>query len=281
MNSYATVDAITSSGVLNITGATTDATLRALLEAVSRQVDRYCNRHFYDQYQVRKFSPDHPTLLLTPDLVEISTVKGDDDRDRTFETTWAATDFIEMPPNADPTTAGNQDSRPYTSLEVDVDAGAIGAFPIGRNLLEIAGWWGWWRHLKRATETANAVADTTTTSVVVSSRASVEAGHTILIDTEQMYAESYSSSTLTVRRGVNGTTAATHSGGAAIDIYEYPAPVEQAVIIMAARLWKRADSAFASVVGFPDGSMQVFKRLDSDVQELLAPFRKMPLGVGV
>ena len=93
---------------------------------------------------------------------------------------------------------------------------------MGRQTVQIGGQWGWWRHLTRASETANAIADATTTSVTVSSRADVEAGHTLLIDSEQLFVSSYSGNTLTVVRGVNGTTAASHSGGAAIDIYEYP-----------------------------------------------------------
>ena len=272
-NAYVSLDTLKSSGVLNITGTVDDTRLRGLIENLSRVVDRYCNRQFFVLKATRKFDGDGTASLLIPDLISIDTngLKTDDDKDRTFETTWATTDYLLLPSNADPATAGNPQSRPYTRIEVDVDAGAKADFPVGRQTVQVAGQWGWWRHHKRATETANAVADATTTSVTVSSRTDVEAGHTILVDSEQMYVQSYSSNTLTVVRGVDGTTAASHSGGVAIDIYEYPGPVVEATIVQASRLWKRKDSAFSESPG----------QLDSDVALMLGPYRKLPLGVGV
>ena len=46
-NAYAGLTTLKSAGVLNITGAGFDDRLLALLEDVSRQIDGYCNRHFY------------------------------------------------------------------------------------------------------------------------------------------------------------------------------------------------------------------------------------------
>ena len=283
-NSYVSLDTFKSSGVLNITGNGEDARLLALLESVGRLIDRYCNRHFYALNATRKFDGDGTQGLLVPDLlsVDASGLKTDENKDRTFETTWATTDYLLLPANADPTTSGNPQSRPYTAVEVDTDAGTKADWPAGRQTVQVGGQWGWWRHLKRASETANAIADATTTSVTVSCRADVEAGHTLLIDSEQLYVDSYSGNTLTVIRGVNGTTAASHSGGAAIDIYEYPGPIVESTIVQAARLWRRKDSAFAADTGFPEtGQMTVRNRLDPDVQLMLGQYRKYALGVGV
>ena len=281
-NAYVSLDTLKSSGVLNITGTGDDTRLRTLTENVSRMVDRYCNRHFFALGATRKFDGDGMLALLLPDLISIdaSGVKTDDDKDRTFETTWAATDYLLLPSNADPASAGNPQSRPYSRIEVDVDAGTKSEFPVGRQTVQIAGEWGFWRHLARATETADAIADATTTSVTVSSRADVEAGHTVLIDSEQMYVRSYSGSTLTVVRGTNGTTAASHSGGVAIDIYQYPGPIVEATIMQTARLWTRKDAAFAGVTGFPEtGQVRVSNRLDPDTALLLGQYRKHALGV--
>ena len=280
-NSYVSLDTLKSSGVLNITGTGDDGRLRGLAESVSRVVDRYCNRHFYSLSATRKFDGTGSLALLVPDLISVdsSGLKTDDDKDRTFETTWATTDYLLLPSNADPTTASNPQSRPYSMIEVDVDAGTKSEFPTGRQMVQVAAKWGWWRHLRRASETADAVADATTTSVTVSSRTDVEAGHTILIDTEQMYVQSYATNTLTVVRGVNGTTAASHGGGSAIDIYDYPGPVVEATIMQTARLWRRKDSAFA---GFPEsGQTRAYDRLDPDVILLLGQYRKLAVGVGI
>lgn len=207
-----------------------------------------------------------------PDLVSVDTdgLKTDEDLDGTFEVTWAAGDYLLLPSSADPATPGNPQSRPYTRIEVDVLRGSRRGFPAGRQTVQVAGQWGWWRHLRRASETANAIADASTASVSVSSRADVEAGHTLLVDSEQMYVKSYSGNTLTVVRGVNGTTATAHAGGAAIDIYQYPALVAEACILQATRLWQRRGSVSATAPS---------EGLDADVRLLLGPYRKLAVGV--
>jgi hypothetical protein len=283
VNSYVTVDLIKNASVLDITGTGDDTRLRGVLENISRLIDRYCNRHFYVLSATRRFDGDGGLTLLIPDLISVdsSGLKTDDNKDRTFETTWATSDYLLLPSNADPAGSSNPGSRPYTSVEVDTDAGTKADWPAGRQTVQIAGQWGYWRHLKRASETANAIADATTTSVTVSSRSDVEAGHTLLIDSEQICVRSYSGSVLTVDRGVNGTTAASHSGGAAIEIYEYPGPIAEAAILQAARLWKRKDSAFVGIAGFPEtGQLRVSAGLDADVSLMLGQYRKAALGVG-
>ncbi len=142
--------------------------------------------------------------------------------------------------------------------------------------VQIAGLWGLWLCVARAVETADAVADITTTIDAVSSRASVEAGHTLLIDTEQMYVQSCSSNTLTVVRGVN-STAASHAGSTAIDIYQYPGAIAEATIIQWARLWRRRDGAYSGNGG-PAGAIA---GPDEDVRLMLGQFRRHALGVGV
>ncbi len=271
-NSYVSLDVLKGHGALNITGSADDARLRALIEAVSRTIDRYCNRHFYVLQATRHFDGPGGPFILVPDLVSVDAagLKTDEDLDGTYEVTWAASDYLLLPSNADPATPGNPQSRPYTRIEVDVLGGGRRGFPTGRQTVQVAGQWGWWRHLRRASETANAIADASTTSVSVSSRADVEAGHTLLVDSEQMYVKSYSGNTLTVIRGVNGTTATAHAGGAAIDIYEYPGPVTEACILQVTRLWLRRGSV--SVPSPSDG-------LDPDVRLLLGPYRKLAVGV--
>ncbi len=283
MNAYVTLDYLKSAGILNITGTGDDTRIRRLIEDVSRIVDRYCNRHFYALAVTRKFDGDGGLTLLIPDLISVdsSGLKTDDDKDRTFETTWATTDYLLLPSNADPTTRENPESRPYWKVWVDVDAGNEDVWTVGVQTVEIAGQWGYWRHLLRATETMDEITSATATSVVVSSRADVEAGHTLLLDSEQMYVQSYSTNTLTVVRGVNGTTAATHAAATVIDIYEYPAAVQEATLIQASRLLKRKDTAFASSSGFPDGSFQSFKAMDPEAKEMLGPLKKWATGVGV
>ena len=65
--------------------------------------------------------------------------------------------------------------------------------------------------------------DTTETGVDVSDGSQVSAGQIIKVDDEEMEVSSISTNTLTVVRGVNHTTAASHSNGA--DVYEMADPL--------------------------------------------------------
>lgn len=132
-NSYVSLDTLKSSGVLNITGSGDDTRLRTLIEAVSRVVDGHCNRHFYVFKGTKLFDGGGALNLHLPDLVSVDTggLKTDDNRDRTFETTWAMSDYRLMPSNAAPSDGANPASRPYTRLSVDVESGSKSEFPRG------------------------------------------------------------------------------------------------------------------------------------------------------
>jgi len=59
-----------------------------------------------------------------------------------------------------------------------------------------------------------AIADTTTTTCSITTHALAQPGDIWLIDSEQVWVSAKTTTTLTVTRGVNGTTAATHSNSA-------------------------------------------------------------------
>ena len=125
-NAYSHLSTLKSSGVLNISGPGYDDRLRELLEVVSRMVDRYCNRHFYVLTTTHVYDSDGGSELHIQDLLSITSLKTDDNKDRTFETTWAATDYLLYPTNAEPTQLWG---RPYTRVVVDVEAGSKSVFP--------------------------------------------------------------------------------------------------------------------------------------------------------
>ena len=67
-----------------------------------------------------------------------------------------------------------------------------------------------------------AISSTSATSVVVDDGTDFEVGQNIKVDTEEMTITAISTHTLTVVRGVNGTTAATHSDN--VSVYEDDSP---------------------------------------------------------
>ena len=199
-----------------ISDTTDDALLDVILEAVSREIDDYCERWFYPRTQTRYYTAERGGRLLTDDLLTVTTLKTDDDGDRTYETTWLTTDYDLWPFNA----AVEVPPAPYTELRVTPDGNeAFSKQPKGN---EIVGAWGYYQERSTSTATTNEILDATETGVDVSDGTQFKVGHTILIESEQMFVSAITTNTLTVTRGVNGTTAATHATGQAIQVYSYP-----------------------------------------------------------
>ena len=274
MNEYISIELIKGAGVLSITGTAQDARLLQLIENISRGIDKFTKRFFYNLELTRTFDgPIDGNELFVPDLTAITTLNTDANRDGTFERTFAAGDFRLYPLNSDPENDGNPESKPFWKIVASVEQG-VQSMPIGRETVQVVGRWGYWRHINRATAVVSGGGiDATSTTLTVDVITGIETGNTILIESEQMAVRSISGVTVTVRRAINGTTGATHAAAVAIDVFEYPGPIMEAVTIMASRLWKRKESAFANVIGTPDGQMTVFRGLDDDVKFMLKPYR--------
>ena len=150
MNSYVSVKAMKSHGNLGIEQSRIDTELREAIEAASRQVDDYCGRYFFTNYATLMFDNWSLYRLRVPDLVSITSLKQDEDLNRTFEVTWAATDYLLEPANADPTSRYNPRSHPYSEIIVDTDNGSKSHFTLGKRAIEINGKWGYWTGSCRA-----------------------------------------------------------------------------------------------------------------------------------
>ena len=121
----------------------------------------------------------------------------------------------------------------------------------------------------------------TDTTLTVTDGSKFAVAQTILIESEQLYITAIATNDLTVTRGVNGTTAATHADSTDISLYKYPPAMAEACLIQASRLWKRKDSGFVSKAGLSQtGTFDISRGLDPDVRQLLSPYRKPPVGVG-
>jgi len=283
-NAYADLTTLKSTSHLNVTGTSFDTRLRQLLETVSRQIDRYCNRHFFTLEVTKTFDGDGSAELHVPDLISVSSLKTDDNVDRTYETTWATTDYLLYPQNADPT---QRWGSPYARVLVDTDAGNQSRFQAGKQTVQIAGKWGYREFTEDSGADINQAGglNSSDTSVLVTDGSKFDVAQTIRIDSEQLYITAISTNTLTITRGVNGTTAASHVDASDIKAFKYPDPVTQACLMQTARLWKRKDVSMATRGPTPhsrsskDPFVPVFEGIDPDIRHLLTGLRKGPLGV--
>lgn len=272
MNLYADLnDAKTH---LGLTGTSNDAELLRLLEVASREVDGWTRRFFYSQTATRIYDAIQSGALLLPDdLLSVTTLKTDTDGDQSFDDeTWVeGSDFYLEPFN----------EFPKDKIVVIGDGDFV--FTAGPRTVQIAGIWGHGDGLS-ATPWADAgitgtVATTTGTSLTVSA-ATVYAGDTILIGTEQMYISAISGTSATVTRGVNGTTAATHNA-AAISTAKYPAQLIQATLALTGEAFRsRGQEGFESERigdysysrGGMAGDLSVYQRR---MDRMLGPLRRL------
>lgn len=264
--SYVGLTSLKSS--ITIGDAADDARLRAVLEAVSLQVDEECRRTFRTYLATRYLTADGAgRVLLDADLLAVTSLKGDPGGARTYADAWTTTDYDLQPDNA------VAERVPYWAIETT--SGGAFSFPTGvRRGVQVAGKWGYWEDLVSAGTLGAAIADTTTTSVTLAAGHGLEPLQTILVDAEQIYLTGFSAANVaTVERGVNGTTAAAHLNGAAVSRYRYPGPVVEATRIQAARIFQRAHTPFGVQGSAEMGTVAVISRVDPDVKMLLQHYR--------
>lgn len=132
---YATVAELKTR--LGISDATDDTVLGMVLDGVSRQIDNHCRRQFFqsDAGTVRYFTAMMADECLIDDISTLTELATDEDGDRTYSATWAATDYDLWPYNA------AERSEPYTALQAAVDGDY--SFPRYRKGVKIIGTWGW------------------------------------------------------------------------------------------------------------------------------------------
>jgi len=119
---------------------TRDAIIESMVEAVSRSIDDWCGRVFYTSATTaRYYTATDRALLFVDDLISIDAngLVTDEDGDRTYENTWATTDYILLPENA------ATDGKPYTMIQIDGYQGDY-CWPVGiPKGVKITGTWGY------------------------------------------------------------------------------------------------------------------------------------------
>jgi hypothetical protein len=259
-----------------VNNATLDSTDSAevvkALEAASRRIDEKCYRHFYAKTDTRVLAGNGCNTLRIPDLLAATSIKLDEDGNRTFELVLvAATDYYLERWGHD-----DIDALPATRIRLDSVNGQRSAFLARERLLQIIGIWGYTEETEAVEASGVAVTGTLSNAadltLATSADGDLAVGQTLKLEDEQVYISSGTTSPFTVVRAQNGTTAAAHSA-VAVNRYVYVPEIREAALILASRAWKRRESAYANVVDNPVvGSYAIFKQYDPDVEALLAPF---------
>lgn len=238
-NCYATLAEVKAELGMTDTDASRDAILLQMLEDASRDADQYCRRHFYVKSDTRYFGVDDPCRVMVDDLLSVTTLTTDSEGDGTFDgETWTqgdGGDFLLWPYNAWPKLWIEPVKVPrYSFARSNRYVKIVGLFGHGdgesATPYKSVGLTGTLADASDITITASAAAD-----------ASVYAGQTLLIESEQVFVAAVSGTTITVERGANGTTAAAHAS-AAMYAYRYPREVSRWVACRAKELYLSRDS---------------------------------------
>ena len=281
-NAYGDLTTLKSAAFLNTPDDGHDARLLEMLETASRWIDGYCDRHFFVTEGERRFDGTGRVVLAVTDLVSAAEV-----RVRQGSTGrwigWNSGDGLAYPLNAAPTAP---DGRPYTRL---VATAGGRRFPLSRGGVIIAGAWGY-GDVREDTglQVSGAGATAEDTEITVAAvgggpAGSLSAGHTVRIGDEQMYvasaADGQGATTLTLQRGVNGTTPAAHAVGSGVSVYRYPSAVTAACLQQAAVWWRERLGA-----PFPppdDDGQGGADGISVAVRTLLNPYRRRAAVFGV
>lgn len=237
---------------VSIPDTTQDTQLLRLLVRASRMIDNYCQRHFYMKTEAKIWRttpgywhslPDLFSLTLS-ELNDVAIVEG--------------TDFEIEPLFGYPKITMRMLLTTFSN----------------RQKLELTGIWGYEESIKDTDNVQDNPLISYMPTLNVANGSAFSIGQTLKIESEQLYITSISSNALTVIRGVNGTTAAEHARGQAVNVYLYPDPIVQACFIQAIRWYRGRDAAWGDEVGI-EGKMKFGFEPHPSVRVLLNPYRRI------
>jgi len=228
INAYATLSDfihwLATRGLAGTVGVDTadDAVIESLLVAASRYADG--ERTFYPRIETRYYDlPDSVNLMLDDDLLDLTTLTNGEG------TAIVASNYLCEPYN----------SPPYYKVKlrdtstVNWLSSAAGSV---QRVISVLGWWGY-RELfsQRAWLSGGtlgaAITDTTTLAFTMTAGHSLVAGQIIKIESEIYNVASVSTNTITpIKRGDNGSTAATHANGTVVYVWQPMEDIKSAVL---------------------------------------------------
>ena len=282
-NAYGDLTTLKSAAFLNAPDDGQDERLLEMLETASRWIDGYCDRHFFTTTGERRFDGTGRVTLAVTDLVSAAEVRVREGATGRW-VGWNSGDWMGYPLNAAP---AEPDGRPYTRI---VATAGGRRFPLSRGGVVIAGAWGY-GDVREDTglQVSGAGIPAENTEITLAApgggpAASLSVGHTVRIGDEQMYVagvadDGQGATTLTVQRGVNGTTPATHAANSGVSVYRYPSAVTEACLQQAALWWReRLSAPFRPLEGEVGGDDNGVSPM---VRGLLKPYRRRTATFGV
>lgn len=278
MNEYTTLADLKT--YLAITDTNSDDMLRGFVTDASRMFDAETHRHFYPLTETRYFDhPDDATRLdVDDDLLDVDTFTT-----QNGDTAVSATDYFLM-------CGDGYNVQPYNRLVMDTDGDVpvllFSGTPQQANA--ITGVWGFHEDWDNAFDVVDTLAvdlaiDATSITVNDADGADLDGitprfkiQQIIQIGAEHLYATAVNITTnvLTVRRGVNGTTAATHATDDDVEVFRPVEDVSRAVKRLAAWLYAQRDTPYTPRIETETGTTVIPESAPSDVKLVALRYKR-------
>lgn len=261
---------------LAATVTTDDPELRNAVHAASSLAHGYTHRWFVPFVQTRTYDAigDHIGayyLDLDTDLLELTTLTNGD------SAAIASSIYLLRPSNVTPKNRIELRLSGFTSFRYNTDWQAA---------ISVDGIWGYHDDYTNAWGStgqtlASGINSSATTFDVTSAAASVDDQYRtafevlgyLKIENEMLQITNISTDTLTVLRGVNGTTAASHSSGVAIKNYRQIPEIESAVGSLAAWLYRNRQT-IGERVTFLSGAEIVTNIAPQNIRDTLVRYER-------
>lgn len=271
MNLYCTLSQL-KERYLDINDSSDDDVLLDTIEEASRALDGACHRFFYPQVQTRHYNHDEANCLRIDDgadLLEVTTLKTDNGG-----TTPSSSNYYLM-------TGASYNTTPYTRIAIKTDSGAsFGYSGTVQKANEITGIWGYHNDWSNAFQSAGVtlsadITSTTATSITVTGKSIAEPGQMIRVNSEYMHLVSNSGGTFIVERGLNGSTAATHSQDDTVEVYSPMLELRRVTARYAAWLYKEYESPYTNEIQTMDGSLIIPAKAPNAVHRFVKQYRRL------
>ncbi len=260
---YTTLQAVRRQAQIGANEITQDEELVDWIADASAWIDNYCGQHFDPRIYTKGLNGEvgsvNPLLFLKAlPLLAITTLKNGDG------STIASANYTTLPKYDYPKThvrltVGNSWLTPNQTDATCPSPAPVLDSAYAVDALEITGTWGFHTDYDNAWEDSGstlgaAVSTTTATQITLDSLTDdLDVGHLIRIDSEWLYVVGPVEATLTaitrtVKRGVNGSTAATHLSGSTVYVYRPESRIELATRMLVAAMFEAEANATGEVL---------------------------------
>jgi hypothetical protein len=290
---YATLAGLRTRNQVAGTDTGDDGRYLQKLRAATQIIDRYCAREFQPVSEARTFDWTSPARLDFRSFELLTLTSLIDGSGNTKQTTAL---IMQGGKFSDATKWG-----PWFGTELDMTKDFLMYQVTPIRALTVNGVWGWhadWPNAWLAAYTNTTLATPLQISGAITANAptislnsdptlsldaayqspAISAGSLIQIDTEwmQVLYTASGSTTITLLRGVNGTTAASHSSGAPITVYQPPRDINEACLRIAQWILALDDAPFqVTVTTTPAmGQTTIPAKIPTDICTILDPYVK-------